>query len=62
MFRNFSVKMVPLKNDINYIPKRRKFIIKENYKNATNFIIHDHHLVKGSRNITLDTLTSTEIC
>ena len=33
-----------------------------NYENATNFIIHDHHLIKGSRVITLDELiTSTEI-
>ena len=27
----------------------------------TSLIIHDHHLVKGSRVITLDQLTSTEI-
>ena len=38
-----------------------KIIIKESYENATNTIIHDHHLVKGSRVITLDKLTSTEI-
>ena len=38
-----------------------KIIIKESYENATNPIIHDHHLVKGSRVITLDKLTSTEI-
>ena len=36
-------------------------MIKENYENATNLIIHDHHLVKGSRVITIDKLTSTEI-
>ena len=34
-------------------PQRWKVIIKENYENATNLIIHDHHLVKGSRVITL---------
>ena len=40
------------------IPERWKFIIKKNYENATNLCIHDHHLVKGSIVITLDTLTS----
>ena len=39
------------------IPKRWKF----NHQNATNFIIHDPHLIKGSRVITLDKVTSTEI-
>ena len=43
------------------IPQIWKIIIKEDYENATNLIIHDHHLVKGSRVITLDKLTSTEI-
>ena len=38
-----------------------KFIIKENYENATNLIIHDHLLIKGSKVIALDKLTSTEI-
>ena len=46
---------------IDYIPEKWKFIIKENYENATNLIIHDHHLIKGSRVTTLDKLTSTEI-
>ena len=46
---------------IDSIPQRQKIIIKENYENATNLIIHDHHLVKGSRIITLDKLTSTGI-
>ena len=36
-------------------------IIKENYENAASFAIYDHHLVKGSRIITLDKLTSTKI-
>ena len=43
------------------IPKRWKCIIKENYENATNLIIHDHHLIKDLRVIILDKLTSTEI-
>ena len=34
--------------------QRWKIIIKESYENTTNLIIHDHHLVKGSRVITLD--------
>ena len=34
----------------------------KNCENATNLIIHDHHLVKGSRFIALDKLKSTEIC
>ena len=46
---------------IDSIPQRWKIIIKENYENAINLIIHDHHLVKGSRVISLDKLTSTEI-
>ena len=43
------------------IPERWKYIIKENYENATNMILHDHHLIKGSRVITLDKLTSPKI-
>ena len=43
------------------IPEWWKFIIEENFENATNLIINDHHLVKGSRVITLDRLTSTGI-
>ena len=46
---------------IGSIPERWKFIIKENYENATNFIIHDNHLIRGLREISLDKLTSTEI-
>ena len=46
---------------IDPIPQRWKIIIKQNYENATNVVIHDHHLVKGSRVVTLDKLTSTEI-
>ena len=46
---------------IDSVPHRRKTIITENYENAINLIIHDHHSVKGSRVITLDKLTSTEM-
>ena len=46
---------------IDSIPKKWKFIIKENKEIAANLIAHDHHLIKGSRVITLDKLTSTEI-
>ena len=34
---------------------------KKSYKNAANFITRDHHLIKDSRVITLDKLTSTGI-
>ena len=43
------------------IPEKRKFIIKKNIEVAANFISHNHHLIKGSRVITLDKLTSTKI-
>ena len=43
------------------IPEKWKFIIKKNNEVAANLITHDHHLIKGSRVITLDKLTSTEI-
>ena len=46
---------------IDPIPQRWKIIIKQNYENATNVVIHDHQLVKGSRVVTFDKLTSTEI-
>ena len=46
---------------IDSTPKRWKFIIKENYEKATNLVIHDHHLIKGSKVLTLDELTSIEI-
>ena len=45
---------------VDSIPERWKFVIKENYENATNLIIHDHHLIKGSRVLTLDKLKSSE--
>ena len=34
---------------VDSIPERWKFIIKENYENATNLMIHDHHLINSSR-------------
>ena len=46
---------------IYFFPEKWKFIIKNDYENAANLITHDHHLIKGSRVITLDKLASTEI-
>ena len=45
---------------ISAIPEGWKFIIKETYEKTTN-LIHDHYAIKGSRNLTLDKLSSTEI-
>ena len=39
---------------IDPISERWKFINKEKFENATNHIIHDHHLIKSSRVATLD--------
>ena len=36
-------------------------IIKETYESATNLVIHGHHLIKGSRILALDKLSSTKI-
>ena len=36
-------------------------MIKETHESTTNLIIHDHHVIKGSRILTLDKLSSTEI-
>ena len=38
-----------------------KFVIIKNYENAANLICHDHHSMRGSRVVTLDKLTLTEI-
>ena len=46
---------------ISAIPEGWKFIIKETHESTTNLIIHDHHVIKGSRILTLDKLSSTEI-
>ena len=37
---------------VDSIPERWKFIMKEKYENATNLILYDLHLIKGSRIIT----------
>ena len=42
---------------IESIPERSKFMIKKNYENANDLIIHDNHLIKSSRVIFLDRLT-----
>ena len=46
---------------IGAIPEGWEFIIKETHESATNLIIHDHHVIKGSRILTLDKLSSTKI-
>ena len=46
---------------ISAIPEGWKFVIKETHESTTNLIIHDHHVIKGSRILTLDKLSSTEI-
>ena len=46
---------------ISAIPERWKFIIKETHESTTNLIIHDCHVIKGSRILTLNKLSSTEI-
>ena len=44
---------------IDSIPQRWNIIIKETTEMLSILSFHDHHLVKGSRVITLDKLTST---
>ena len=46
---------------IKAIPEGWKSIIKGTHESATNLIIHDHHVIKGSRILTLDKLSSTKI-
>ena len=43
------------------IPEGWKFMIKKTHKTTTNLIIYDHCVIKGSRVLTVDKLTSTEI-
>ena len=43
------------------IPERWKLIIKEDYESVTIFTIHCPHLIKGSRVVTVDKLTSSKI-
>ena len=54
---NFLCSMVTINR---FTSRKMEYIFKENFENATNVIIHDHHLVKRSRLITLDKVTSTE--
>ena len=37
-------------------PEGWKFIMKKTYENTTNLIIHDHHVIKALRALTLDKL------
>ena len=46
---------------ISAIPEGWIFIIKETHETTTNRIIHDHHVIKGSKILTLDRLPLTEI-
>ena len=41
--------------------QKDRFIIKETHESTTNLIIHDHHVIKGYRMLTLDKLSSIEI-
>ena len=44
---------------ISAIPEGLKFVIKETHESTTNLIIHDYHVIKGSR--ILDKQSSTKI-
>ena len=46
---------------INSIPEKRKLTIKQSSSDAKNLIIHDHHLIKDSRILILEKLTSKEL-
>ena len=46
---------------ISAIPEERKFVIKETHESTTNLIVDDHHVIKSSRILNLDKLSSTEI-
>ena len=45
---------------INSIPEKWKLTIKKSSSDAKNLVIHDHHLIKGSRILILEKLTSKE--
>ena len=47
---------------INSIPEKWKLTIKQSSSDAKNLIIHGHHLIKGSRILILEKLTSKELC
>ena len=46
---------------INSIPEKWKLTIKQSSSDAKNLIIHGHHLIKGSRILILEKLTSKEL-
>ena len=46
---------------INSFPKKWKLTIKQSSSDANILIIHNHHLIKGSRILILDKLTSKEL-
>ena len=46
---------------INLNPEKCKLTIKQNSSDAKNLIIHGHHLIKGSRILILEKLTSKEL-
>ena len=43
------------------IPHKWKTIIKQNPGNVRDLLIHDHHLIKGARIVTLEKLSSKEL-
>ena len=46
---------------INSVPEKWKLTIKQSSSDAKNLIIHGHHLIKGSRILILEKLTSKEL-
>ena len=46
---------------MNSIPEKWKLTIKQSSSGAKNLIIHGHHLIKGSRILILEKLTSKEL-
>ena len=46
---------------INSVPEKWKLAIKQSSSDPKNLIIHGHHLIKGSRFLILDKLTSKEL-
>ena len=46
---------------ISAIPEGWKFAIEKAYESTSNLIFHNHHVIKGSRVLTLGKLTSAEI-
>ena len=46
---------------INSVPEKWKLTIKQRISDAKNLIIHGHHLMKGSKILILEKLTSKEL-